>query len=441
MKLAVLLFLAAPLAAQDSTPTLTLTAAVRQALAQSPTLQAARSRTAAADAQVGESLARRWPQLAMQAAATRFQKPMIVAPLHTFNLTQPPAFDRTLLQGNISLQYTLFDGGARGGQVNGARAQAAAARAETDATELSVIADVARRYLAVLSAGGVLSAQQRGVAALSAESLRVAQVFAEGRAAWVQVLQVQAALANARADLAVARERLTTAELSLARRLEVDPVDTRHDRLRPVGRAAAPTEDREALLVRVEQVNPQLGAARERAEAARRARQSAVARWFPQVDLVGSYLGFAGGSESPIAEWQAGVRLSYPLFAGGSRSSAVRRAGAQADAAEAQYLATERDLADAVDQALAATREARARVEAGVAATQYLDEVARIEQLRVTTGSGTETDYLRAEADARRAAAQLVAVRNAEIASRIELARLSGDLSIEWLANAVENPQ
>jgi outer membrane protein TolC len=52
-------------------------------------------------------------------------------------------------------------------------------------------------------------------------------------------------------------------------------------------------------------------------------------------------------------------------------------------------------------------------------------------------GSGTQTDFLNAEADLLTAQANLVEARHAEIAARVELARVAGELSLDWLADAV----
>ena len=71
-------------------------------------------------------------------------------------------------------------------------------------------------------------------------------------------------------------------------------------------------------------------------------------------------------------------------------------------------------------------------------AVQLQTEVARIEQLSLDAGAGTQTDYLRAEADLARARSLLVEAEHAEIAARVELARVVGELTTEWLNRNVE---
>jgi len=74
-------------------------------------------------------------------------------------------------------------------------------------------------------------------------------------------------------------------------------------------------------------------------------------------------------------------------------------------------------------------------------AVHHLAEVARIEQLALEAGAGTQTDFLRADADLRKSRAQLIEARHMEILARIQLARTTGELSVEWLASTLETTQ
>ncbi len=65
-------------------------------------------------------------------------------------------------------------------------------------------------------------------------------------------------------------------------------------------------------------------------------------------------------------------------------------------------------------------------------------EVARIETLALDAGSGTQTDWLTAQADLLEARAALVEARHGEIAARAELARHIGDLDSAWIARTLE---
>ncbi len=422
----------------DRQAPLTLHGAVQRALETHPALSAARAAHDAAGQAVGIATAERFPQLTVQAGLTRFEEPMIVAPLHGFDPARPPEFSRTLTGGALGFSYALFDGGARGARVAGAQADARAAAAALGAAESELMAVVARTYLAALSARDVLDAQRQGVAALEAERDRVQQLLAAGSAAQVQLLRVRAALAEAEAARVSAAAALDLAERGLARLLGVDAATTRTDRLAAVTLADTIPGERDDLLVRAGASNDRIEQARWRMDAARRDHRAAVAAWFPRLDVVGGYQGF-GTTAEVTAEWQAGVRLSYALFAGGGRARRVAAATARQRAAEERLRLTELETAQAVDGALSAVWESRARVAAHESAVRHLTEVARIELLTLEAGAGTEADFLQAEAAARRARAALADVRHAEIGARVELARLTGELTPAWLTRVLEN--
>lgn len=62
-----------------------------------------------------------------------------------------------------------------------------------------------------------------------------------------------------------------------------------------------------------------------------------------------------------------------------------------------------------------------------------------MEKLRLDTGAGTQTDYLRAEADLLSARAELAAARHTVIGARVELARATGALTLDWLRQNLES--
>ena len=441
--LAALLGLVSAVQAQEqervpADPTLTLRQAVDLALEFHPSVRASRASERGAAARAGGASAEWWPSLRADGAVVRYQKQMLVFPIH--DLSQEAfVFDRTLIQGGLQLGWTLFDGFGRSARAKGARAQQQAAGARVESSEMGLIAEVSITYLEVLSARGILDAQLRSLAALDAERERVARLLEQGQAAEVERLRVEAAYAEAEAERIASAQALDTAERALARMLGVEVGAARADRLESVRLAdGAADEDRAALIDRFEASNPDLAAARSLREAAERARGAASATWWPRFDVTGSYQLFTSPDLEVQDLWQIGLRLSYPLFTGGARSNVVSEAGAQvAEAEERLELARLRGY-EAVDRALARVQEQRARVEALSRAAEHLAEVARIEQLALDAGRGTQTDYLRAEASLRRAQAAAVQARHAVIAARVELARTVGDLTPHWLSTMLE---
>jgi len=442
---AVWTFWAAVAAAQDQPPParapLTLQRAIEISLSYHPSMGAARAMESEADARVGEAKANWWPALNLDGSLMRYQEQMLVFPLHALD-TSAFRFDRTLLQGHVSAGWTLWDGGARSARIKTAQADGTVASLGSEATEMSLIADVTAAYLRVLSARSTLDAEEQSLASLQAERNRVQQLLAEGRAARVELLRVEAAIAQAESERITTAATLDAAERSLARWLGIEPQYTTAEQLTPVGLMTAhAVGSRGELVSQFEATNPDLAEAQQRTEAADWARRAAMSAWHPRLDIVGAYLLFSSPQFDVKGEWQAGVRLSYPLFTGGARSRAVSSASARRTLAEEQLRLTQLQGEETIDLALTAVRESQARADAVETAVQHLAEVARIEQLALEAGAGTQTDFLRADADLRESRAQLIEARHMEILARIQLARTTGELSVEWLASTLETTQ
>ena len=419
--------------AQDST--LTLIAAAQRALEVHPSLRAAGAEAAGADAARREARSLWLPQLTAQGSAVRFEEPMIVRPIHALDAAEL-TFDRTLVQGDVRLSWTVFDGGGRVATIRAATAASEGRAAGVAATEADLLAEIARRYLRALTADTILAAQRDGVRALQAERDRVATSVREGDVAAVQLLRVEAALSEAQAAVVQAAANLESARHGLARALDLPGV--RAERLAPVADWPAAPAPRDSLLLRLEDRSPVLREAHFGLEGARAERRRAVAAWLPRVDVQGGVTAYGDGNWEFSPEWQVGARVYYPVFLGGQRSAAVARATAREQAADARVQLLRLQLADALDGAVAARDAAVARVAALEVAAAHLAEVARVEALALEAGAGVEAEFLRAEADARRARAELADARGIRLLADIELARVTGDLDLAWLRAHLE---
>jgi outer membrane protein TolC len=432
----ILCLLAAPAAAQDP-GRLTLEEAVRHALTVSPALAAAVSARAGAGEAVREARAGWWPQLAVEASVVRHGEPMVVAPIHGFTPDRLPDFDRSLIQGRVAAGYTVFDGGTRGGRVAGARALEDAARARVEVAIDGVAAGAVRAYMEVLAAAGEQDAESLRLRALQAEADRVERFLAEGRAAEVDRFRVQAAVARAEADLAAAAQRVAVAEAELARWTGLPAARVRAGTLVPARATDDGVPDAALLRERARTTNPDLRAALHRVEAANTTLRLATATWFPVFRLEGRLLRFDAAESPGSTEWQAGARVSWPLFTGGGRPAAVARA--RAGVAEAEALRREAELAWAgrLDRAVARVLEADQRAAALAAAARHQGEVARIEALALAEGAGTQAEYLRTEAELALARSALVQAESLRVTARADLAAAVGGLSPETLSTFV----
>jgi outer membrane protein len=417
---------------------LRLDEAVEMALASYPAVAASAAGVERAVAARREAGGARYPSVHVGGSITRFEEPMTVRPLHGFDPAQPPEFDRTLIQSELNVSYSLFDGGERSARVRRADAEVLAAGADAEGTRAAVTARVAATYLTVLSAGDVADSHERRLDALREEERRVGALLAEGQAPEIQLLRVQAALEAAEAEAVAARGELATAELELARLTGASPDRTRRDGLVAVTLRSGAAPSRSAAVERALAANPEVESARRAVDAAK-ASASMVrsARW-PKVDAFGTYWERGGGDTSLAGEWGAGVRVSYPLFTGGAVSGRIEQAEAGEWAARERLRLTELEAGRRVDEALAAVAETGARAAALARAVERQEAVVRTERVALEIGAGVQTDFLAAEADLLAARAGLARSRQAGMAAHIELARLLGTLDEDWIRTNLE---
>lgn len=145
--------------------------------------------------------------------------------------------------------------------------------------------------------------------------------------------------------------------------------------------------------------NPQIRAAKARAEAADARLDAAKGARLPTVGLVGEYMsgrndlgGFFGFAAANVEPRSVRLELSQPLYAGGALSAGVDQARAGQTSAQASLTQTDDELQVAVARAYASVRAAQAFFEASQAQAKTLEEWARQATLRFNAGEIPRSD-------------------------------------------------
>jgi multidrug efflux system outer membrane protein len=359
---------------------------------------------------------------------------MVVAPFHSFNPQNAPTFDRTLVRGEVGLNYVLFDAGERGALSRGAEAAARASLSLKSEIEMQLLESVGAAYMSVLGSRRFADAAAAHRVALESALDLSRRRFGEGTVPEVEVMRAEAVLLDAEAAEASARARVVQAERSLARLMGVAPETIQNQPLADVvaGADVSPASS-EAGATR-----PSVLAAREAAEAARARAAVERSRRFPTVAFSVGLQNFGATGEAFVTEWQTGVHLSWSLFTGGARAAAIRRADASADAAEAEVGLRGLEAEGEVDASEAALSDALGRSAALQASVVRWEEVSRVEALRLEEGAGVQQDFLDAEAGLFNARAQLADAQYDAVLARIVRARALGVLTRSWLDAELE---
>jgi outer membrane protein len=413
---------------------LTLAEAVTRALSYYPSVQASAAQVEVADAALDEAESARFPTVSVGLNANHYQEPMLAHPIHAFTPELIPPFDQNLFQAFADVRYPLFDGGGRSARIDESKARRQSAESSLLEARQRLLSQIIQQYLSILSRARTLEAQDRSIEALEAELSRVKQVFDVGRAATVDVLRVEASIAAARAERVRLASSLDLAQRNLARLVGAEGSETQAPNLVPVALAESSLPPRAEILRSAIQSSPSARLARDELAVAEATLDGSRSRRLPSITVDGRYINYGSAAGANSLEWNVGVSLAYTVFNGGAVSSAVARSESAARSASERLRWIELEVAGEVDRGISAMEEADARIESLKTAVARFDEVSRIEKLRLETGAGTETDYIRAEADRLAAEAGLIEARYAEIAARAELARIAGSLSPEWVA-------
>ncbi|RVQ67234.1 efflux transporter outer membrane subunit [Croceicoccus ponticola] len=305
-----------------------------------------------------------------------------------------------------------------------ARAQYLSTVAAQRAFYLSLIADTANTYFAILE-----SEEQIALAEATAQSrregLRIAQLRLDaGVTSALPFRQAETLLTQAEQQLA--SERLVAARLRnrlavlVGGTMPVDLPDGLSLTQQVDGRRLDAGLPSDLLLAR-----PDIVAAEEQLRAARADIGAARAAFFPSISLTGS-AGFASGSLDGLFSgdalgWSFGPSINLPIFDFGARDANLDFARAREVEEVANYdLAVQTAFREVAD-ALAGRRYLAEQVATLERAVSSQQQIARVAQLRYREGVADYLEVLDAERNLFEARQTLIATRRAELQNRTTL--------------------
>lgn len=326
--------------------TITLDSAMALAYQNHPRLEAERAALRATDEDVARALAG-WRPSAQVTSGYGWQQNEISPRV---SLPIPEGNPRDVV---VILSQPLFNGRAIP-ETRQAKAAVRAGRAQLTAIEQRVLLDAVTAYMDVVTDEAVVDIRRQNIALLEEQRRATEQRLAAGDLTRTDLNQVQARLAAATADLALALSKLAASRSAFQRAVGRPPAA-----LEPAPRLPELPANEEAALERARQNNPDLVSAREQAEVADASVGVADSQFLPYLSLQGQYrkaqdmlsIGIASESVSVMAQ------LRVPLYQGGAEYAGVRRAQELRSRAALLINATERELREMLhaswEQALA----------------------------------------------------------------------------------------
>lgn len=378
---------------------------MEQALADNPSVAAARARLAIANAAVRGARAVQLPRLDLGYNQTRqrFSENYIYPPPYAGSL-----YTDASLRANAGLNLDLWG-------ENRARYAAAVSRAEAGQADLALArnilaGNVAQSYFKLqnaLAQAGVLeeiAAQQANVLSITRERQKA------GLDTQVEVNQADSALSSVKVQWSQAKVNAQRLRHQLAALAGLGPDGAAGIERQPLDHAphGAPRELPLELLGR----RPEIVAARRMVEAAASEVSSAKAAFYPNINLA-AFVGFLSlGLDKLLQDgslvYGAGPAISLPLFEGGALSAQLGQRQAQRDLAIAQYnqavLDAVREVADAT-ASIQALQQQSADQQASYRAIASAYEIA---VQRYKSGLGNFVQVLQAQSEMQKQALQSI---------------------------------
>ncbi len=401
---------------------------IDEALAGTPTLDAADARLRQAIAQAGLADAARKPAVGVGAQYAGLQIPSTIAP--------PPlggAYQGIVLL-SLNLKYDPDFWGGKRAKYEAAVGQVRATEIDTQAARLTLASNIASTY-------AVLAQAYAASDVASAEKSRATHLLDLGRQRVKAGLDSQLPLRQAESNVATAeqlrqaaQQQIDATRSALAALLGKGP-DRGLDIARPALLSASSPGVPAVVPSEVLGHRPDVVAARWRVEAAQRGITASKAAFYPTVNLA-AMVGLASNGLSNLFSSdallvQGGPAISLPIFDGGGLRNQLAKSNADYDLAVAGYNQTLVAALREITDALQAARSLDAQIVSARQAGDAAQAAWQLAQTRYRAGLGTQIDVLVAQKPLLQLNQQLAALRAQRITAAIDLDRaLGGGLAL-----------
>lgn len=332
---------------------------------------------------------------------------------------------------NAQLLVPVYSGGAVRNGIAAAKERVEAGQADLRNTESAIFSQVVAAYMDVLRTEALALLAANNVAVLRTNLDASSDRFQIGDLTITDVAQSRSRLALAEGDLQQAEANLIAARETYIRLVGSAPGELEA----PPPLPGLPDSVGAAIVSALEN-NPNLQAAKLRAEAAGYDTKVAGAGRLPTVSLFanGDYSNFFGTLGGPVSNEfaqtettaNAGVQVTIPLFQGGLPAARQRQAGARESAALEDVIAAERQIMAETRSTYANWQAANGVIKSAQAAVEAAELSLEGVRAENSIGNRTVLDVLNAEQELVNTRAQLVTARRNAYVAGFNLLALMG---------------
>ena len=380
--------------AADTDAPLTLDAAIKTGLRESPLVGSGNFEVDASVQGRRAALGQLLPHVNSYAGYRRDSDPSVVVPIKEFGGT-PPVFSRDHYSYGLLMKIPLFEGGRNWSRLAAAEISEAISRESLHVTRQELVAGITNLFNRILYLEKFTESQHKTLDALKKAEADARVRLKVGRIAPVDLMRIETQVAQQEQALVSAEEETVRSRQLLAKIIGREP----SWQPQVSGRLVRPEQDTLEISVSPDlSLRPDIRKAMHQVKLAETEVRQAAGYHLPDVDLVGDYGRRAGsGFDGDEEVWQGGVEVSFNIFSGGSIEAGVRQARARLLAVKEQLRHSRLTAMTQIDNALSDLRETKKRYLVAMTSLSTAKETWRIEELKYRTGAGTVTDSLLAQ--------------------------------------------
>jgi outer membrane protein TolC len=416
--------LRAGIAAQQVPDSLTVEQAVQRVLATHPAVREAENGVSASEARVQVQQSLFTPTVVAEGSYSRIGP----TPTLDFNGESFSLFPADNWNAAFSLRHTLVDGGRRQMAVEEARSFETTATTNVDVVRSQLAYRTIDAFYAVLFLKQDLDVQDEEISALG-QHLQIIQGKVEaGTATDFDALTTQVRIATAKSQRVDIANALAQRTIELRDLLGLSP-----DRsVQPVGDFRVDSLDLNVDSLRTVALTqrPDVKMAQEAVASAEVGSRLAALADKPGVNLIlslGAKNGYVPNINTIKPDFVAGMSVQLPVYQGDRTKSQVRAATADETTARSRTTTLERNVATAVEQAVAAARAAREKIAATEVQVRQATAALALARTRYQAGVVTNLDVLDAETVLAQAKLVQLRARYDLVRSRYQLQQAVGE--------------
>lgn len=391
-------FLSAAAFAETEAGPFTLSQAIEFSLGRNPAIRSARKDVEIGRYRTDAARAGKMPKLDLNGGVTRYRYPAPVTPISGSPLEGAgfPRFDNTLYDAGVVFTLPLYKGGRLDREVAIAEIRRTIAEDMVDLSRQELIYNITSVYYKIYELEKLLQANEASAARLEAHRKNVELFLRAGTVPRIELLKTDAELAHARQAVLLTRNNLESTYELLKEYMGIEQPGGRislvHEPALNDGHPGLDESVSRALSQR-----PDYKAAIKELKVAEERVKRAAGKRLPFVYLGGEYSGKSGERLDFRENWNLGLRLTVPLFDGGTITSEVNSERKEME----KRIEDERSLRLAIIREIKDShlniKNARERIDVSQTAIESARETLRVERLKYETGKGTSTDVIDAQ--------------------------------------------